>query len=158
MDDPAGEGPNGSGMPSGCQIASKCELFSRSTMTPLTEPRPASRSPPRSGAEPVVAGREWRAGGYARFLKRPLSLPVSMMSQWCVSRSSMAVVILGVAEHLRPVGEGQIGSDQQRRILMELADQVEQQLAAGLAERQVAEFVRHTHPAKPGRLRSFDYR
>ena len=27
-------------------------------------------------------------------LKRQLSLPVSMMSQWCVSRSSMAVVIL----------------------------------------------------------------
>jgi len=29
-----------------------------------------------------------------RFLKRQLSLPVSMMSQWCVRRSSMAVVIL----------------------------------------------------------------
>jgi hypothetical protein len=41
-----------------------------------------------------LAGSEWQAGGYARFLKRQLSLPVSMMSQWCVSRSSMAVVIL----------------------------------------------------------------
>jgi Glycosyl transferase WecG/TagA/CpsF family len=30
-----------------------------------------------------------------RLLKRQLSLPVSMMSQWCVSRSSNAVVILG---------------------------------------------------------------
>jgi hypothetical protein len=29
-----------------------------------------------------------------RFLNRQLILPVSMMSQWCVSRSSMAVVIL----------------------------------------------------------------
>src|SRR5216684_2789386 len=29
-----------------------------------------------------------------RFLNRQLVLPVSMMSQWCVSRSSMAVVIL----------------------------------------------------------------
>ena len=38
-----------------------------------------------------MAGSEWLAGGYARFLKRQLSLPVSMMSQWCVSRSSMAV-------------------------------------------------------------------
>ena len=28
-----------------------------------------------------------------RFLKRQLSLPVSMMSQWCVRRSSRAVVI-----------------------------------------------------------------
>ena len=36
---------------------------------------------------------------------------------------------------------GEIGGDQQRRVLVELADQVEQQLAAGLAERQVAEFV-----------------
>ncbi len=51
------------------------------------------RGAPRSGGEPVLAGREWRAGGYARFLKRQLSLPVSMMSQWWVSRSSMAVVI-----------------------------------------------------------------
>ena len=47
----------------------------------------------------------------------------------------------GVAEHLRPIGEGQIGGDQERRVLIELADQVEQQLAAGLTERQVAEFV-----------------
>ena len=29
-----------------------------------------------------------------RFLKRQLVLPVSTISQWCVSRSSMAVVIL----------------------------------------------------------------
>ena len=31
---------------------------------------------------------------YLRFLKRQLSLPVSMMSQWWVSRSRSAVVIL----------------------------------------------------------------
>ena len=39
---------------------------------------------------------EGQAGGATqeRFLKRQLSLPVSMMSQWCVSRSSNAVVIL----------------------------------------------------------------
>ena len=48
---------------------------------------------------------------------------------------------LGVAEDLRPVGEGQGGGDQQRGVLVELADQMEQQLAAGLAERQIAEFV-----------------
>ena len=47
----------------------------------------------------------------------------------------------GVAENLRPIGKGEIGCDQQRRVLIELADQVEQQLAASLAERQVAEFV-----------------
>ena len=48
---------------------------------------------------------------------------------------------LGVAEHLRPGGEGEVGGDQLRRILVELADQVEQQLSAGLTERQIAEFV-----------------
>jgi len=42
----------------------------------------------------------------------------------------------GIAEHLRPIGEGQIGGDQQRGVLIEFADQVEQQLAAGLTERQ----------------------
>ena len=47
----------------------------------------------------------------------------------------------GVAEHLRPIGEGEIGDDQQRGVFVELADQVEQQLPAGLAEREVAEFV-----------------
>ena len=35
------------------------------------------------------------APDYERFLKRQLSLPVSMISQWWVRRSSRAVVILG---------------------------------------------------------------
>jgi hypothetical protein len=48
---------------------------------------------------------------------------------------------LGVAEHLGPIGEGEIGGDQQRGVFVELADQVEQQLAAGLAEREIAQFV-----------------
>ena len=47
----------------------------------------------------------------------------------------------GVAEYLRPIGEGEIGGDQQRGVFVEFADQVEQQLAARLAERQIAEFV-----------------
>ena len=34
----------------------------------------------------------------------------------------------GVAEHLWPIGEGEIGRDQERRVFVELADQVEQQL------------------------------
>ena len=48
---------------------------------------------------------------------------------------------LGVVEHLGPIGESEIGADQQRSIFIELADQVEQQLTAGLAEWQIAEFV-----------------
>ena len=47
----------------------------------------------------------------------------------------------GVAEHLGPVGEGKIGGDEQRGVFVKLADQVEQQLPARLAERQIAEFV-----------------
>ena len=48
---------------------------------------------------------------------------------------------LGVAEHLRPIGEGEVGGNQQRCVFVELADQMEQQLSAGLTERQIAEFV-----------------
>src|SRR4051794_1736626 len=48
---------------------------------------------------------------------------------------------LGVTEDLRPIGECQVGGDQQRCILVELADQMEQQLAAGLAERQITKLI-----------------
>jgi hypothetical protein len=37
---------------------------------------------------------------------------------------------LGVAEHLTPFGEGQVGGDGEAGALVELADQVEQQRAA----------------------------
>lgn len=37
---------------------------------------------------------------------------------------------LGVAEHLGPIGEREIGGDQQRGVFVQLADQVEQQLPA----------------------------
>ena len=47
----------------------------------------------------------------------------------------------GIAKHLRPIGEGQIGRDQQRGVFVQFADQMEQQLAARLAEWQVAQFV-----------------
>ena len=48
----------------------------------------------------------------------------------------MAVVILASPKNLRPICKRQIGGDEQRRVLVKLADQMEQQLAAGLAERQ----------------------
>src|SRR6185312_11692234 len=44
---------------------------------------------------------------------------------------------LGVAEDLGPIGEGEVGGDQQRGVLVELADQMEQQLPTGLAEREI---------------------
>ena len=46
-----------------------------------------------------------------------------------------------IAEHGAPFAEGQVGRDDQRYPLVEFADQMEQQCAAILRERQVAEFV-----------------
>ena len=48
---------------------------------------------------------------------------------------------LGVAEHTRPFTEGEIGGDDNGGALVEPADEVEQELAAGLSEGQIAEFV-----------------
>ena len=48
---------------------------------------------------------------------------------------------LGIAEDARPFAEGQVGGDDDRGSLVEPADEVEQELAAGLGERQIAEFV-----------------
>ena len=48
---------------------------------------------------------------------------------------------LGVAEHAGPFTEGEIGSDDDRRSLVEPADEVKQELPAGLREGQIAEFV-----------------
>jgi hypothetical protein len=42
---------------------------------------------------------------------------------------------------LKPIGEGKVGSDEQRCVLVEFADQVEQHLSTGLAEWQIAEFA-----------------
>src|SRR3954452_24434222 len=92
----------------------------------------------RSRAEPgfSVRGRRGRPS-QARFLKRQLSLPVSMMSQWWVSRSSMAVVIFA-----SPNTCGQSAKARLVVITIEVvSDQVEEQLPARLAEGQVAEFV-----------------
>ncbi|MBP2449785.1 hypothetical protein JOH51_007293 [Rhizobium leguminosarum] len=48
---------------------------------------------------------------------------------------------LGIAEHRRPFTERQVRGDNYRRALVEPADQMEQELAAGQGERQVSEFV-----------------
>ena len=50
-----------------------------------------------------------------------------------------------------PFGEGEVGRDDDRRSLVEPAYQVEQQLAARLGERQIAEFVEH-HQIDAGEL------
>jgi hypothetical protein len=48
---------------------------------------------------------------------------------------------LCVAEDARPFAEGEVGGHEDGGLLVEAADEVEEQLAAGLGERQVAEFV-----------------
>ena len=48
---------------------------------------------------------------------------------------------LGVAEDARPFAEAEIGGDDDRGALVEPADQMEEELAAGLSEGQIAEFV-----------------
>ena len=48
---------------------------------------------------------------------------------------------LGVAEHAGPFSEGEVRGDDDRGTLVKPADEVEQELAAGLGEGQIAEFV-----------------
>jgi hypothetical protein len=48
---------------------------------------------------------------------------------------------LGVAEHAGPLSEGEVRGDDDRGALVKPADEVEQKLAAGLGEGQIAEFV-----------------
>jgi len=48
---------------------------------------------------------------------------------------------LGVAEDGGPFAERQVGGDDDRGALVEPADEVEQELSAGLGEGQVSEFV-----------------
>ncbi len=48
---------------------------------------------------------------------------------------------LGVAEDGRPLPEGEVGGDDHRGAFVEPADQVEEQLPAGLGEGQVANLI-----------------
>ena len=50
---------------------------------------------------------------------------------------------LGVAEDLDPLPKIEVGGDDQRGFLIQMADQVEQQCAAGCGERQVAQFIQN---------------
>jgi hypothetical protein len=64
-----------------------------------------------------------------RWLRRPFGFAV--VGQAVEQRGRH----LGVAEDARPFAEGQVGGDHHRGALVELADQVEQELAAGGRER-----------------------
>ena len=47
----------------------------------------------------------------------------------------------GISEDARPFAEGQIGCDDDRGALVELADEMEEQLPSGLSKWQIAELV-----------------
>jgi hypothetical protein len=49
---------------------------------------------------------------------------------------------LGIAEDGRPFAEGEIGGDDDGCALIEAADEMEEQLAAGVGEGQIAEFIK----------------
>ena len=58
---------------------------------------------------------------------------------------------LCIAEDGRPFAEGEVGGDNHRCLLSEPTDEMEQQLAAGLGEGQIAEFIEddEAEAAKP---------
>src|SRR5262249_13409287 len=58
---------------------------------------------------------------------------------------------LGVAEDAGPLGEGQVGGNYDRGALVKPTDQMKEQLAAGLGERQIAELVEHDE-VEPGQV------
>ena len=71
---------------------------------------------------------------------------VAMMGQAVEQRGRH----LGITEHAGPFAEREVGGDDDRRSLVKPADEMEQQLAAGLSERQVAKFVEddEVHPGE----------
>ena len=58
---------------------------------------------------------------------------------------------LGVAEDCGPFAEGEVGGDDDRGALVETADQVEQQLAAGLRKGKIAQLV-EDHEVRAGQV------
>ena len=62
---------------------------------------------------------------------------------------------LGVTEDRGPFAEGKVGGDDHRSLLVEPADEMEQELAAGLGERQIAEFVEDDELERLGHTGSF---
>src|SRR4030088_337761 len=103
-------------------------VFPRSCVSP-------SDGAETGGAEPHIAeqSRSWRAAsGEWEVMRGSLSPSSRCRSRQCRN---------GGSPNLWPIGESQIGGDQQRRLLIEFADQVEQQLSAGLTERQIVQLV-----------------
>jgi len=68
---------------------------------------------------------------------------------WCVNRSSNAIVSFASPEHRGPLGEIQVRRAHHSRVLIQIAQQVEQQRTARLAERAGMQWKnRHVRPVK----------
>ena len=78
--------------------------------------------------------------GYARFLKRQFSMPASTISQWWVSRSRRALVFRA-SEDSGPFSEIWVACDEDGGASLEFADEMQQELRAGLGEREVAQIA-----------------
>jgi hypothetical protein len=117
----AGDGP----ALASCQIAFNPDPLSLPRMTlhrcGVTEPRPASRSP-TSRSRAGLGGPRVASLRLCAVLEAPAV--VAGLDDVAVVRQPIehSGCHLGVAEHLWPIGEGEIGGDQQRRVLVELAD------------------------------------
>ena len=116
----------------------------------------------RGGGVSLVTGLstgETRAGVVFLDLAEPVTVTLSLITGPTASKVAQGFETtclgghLGVAEDAGPFPEGQVGGDDHRGLLVELAHEVEEQLAPGSSERQIAQLVEH-HEIKPDELRS----
>jgi hypothetical protein len=111
-------------------------------LSPLGAGKLANASLPGAHSRSASNGGGVRGGGSGAVLEAPAFVAglddLAVMGQPVEQRGGH----LGVAEDAGPFAEGKVGGDQRRGLLVEPADQVEQQLAAGLGEGQIAEFDR----------------
>jgi hypothetical protein len=90
--------------------------------------------------DPPVQARGWR-GGSGAVLEAPAV--VACLDDVAVMREAVEQGCghFGIAKNARPFTEGEIRGDDDGRAFVEAADGMEQQLATGLSERQIAELV-----------------
>jgi len=80
---------------------------------------------------------------------RKLSVPVSMMWALKVSRIDDGRHQPGIADHLTPLGERQVGGGSHRGLLLPLGEDLEHQLCPSSVELHVAEFVKAQQVERP---------
>ena len=121
----------------------------RSTRTTSSGSVAPSTPPSSTWPEPTPSARRCADQPFVRVPRRAfversrkLSVPVSMMWALKVSRSTMAATRPGVADHLTPLGERQVGGGGHRGLLLPLGEDLEHQLCPSGVELHVAEFVK----------------